>query len=279
MEPNMSLKGKTIIITGASRGIGRAMALKFAADGANLVIAAKSAQPHPKLKGTIFSVAEEVENAGGKALPYQLDVRKELAVKKLMEVTSEHFGGIDIIINNAGAISLTNVEQTSPKRYDLMQSVNHRAVFTMAHYAIPFLRKSPNPHILNLSPPINLNPKWLKDYAPYTLSKYGMSLLTLGLAEELKADGISVNSLWPKTMIATAAIEFAVGNQEMLRHCRTPQIMADAAYAIVSTRDNEITGQCLLDEDVLRKTGITDFSNYQNDPTVELYPDLFIDDF
>jgi citronellol/citronellal dehydrogenase len=274
----MSLNNKTIIITGASRGIGRAMALKFAADGANLVIAAKSAEPHPKLEGTIYSVAEEVEKAGGKALPYQLDVRKELAVKKMMETTAEHFGTIDIIINNAGAISLTNVEQTSPKRYDLMQSVNHRAVYTMAHYAIPYLKQSSNPHILNLSPPINLNPKWLKDYSPYTLSKYGMTLLTLGLSEELKQDNISVNSLWPKTMIATAAIEFAVGNQEMLRHCRTPQIMADAAYAIITSENNQLTGQCLLDEEILRRVGVTDFSVYRNDPDAELYPDLFIDE-
>ncbi len=274
----MSLSNKTVIITGASRGIGREMAIKFAADGANIVIAAKSAEPHPKLSGTIYSVAEEVESAGGNALPYQLDVRKELAVKKLMEKAHEHFGGIDVIINNAGAISLTNVEKTSPKRYDLMQSVNHRAVFNMAHYAIPYLRQSSNAHILNLSPPINLSPQWLKDYSPYTLSKYGMSLLTLGLAEELRQDGIAVNSLWPKTMIATAAIEFAVGDKEMLKHCRTPNIMADAAYEIITTTGNQLTGQCLLDEQVLKQAGVTDFSKYQSDPVAELYTDLFIDD-
>ncbi len=273
----MSLNTKTIIITGASRGIGRAMALKFASDGANIVIAAKSAEPHPKLSGTIYSVAEEVEQAGGNALPYQLDVRKELQVKKLMESAQNHFGSIDVIINNAGAISLTNVEKTSPKRYDLMQSVNHRAVFNMAHYGIPYLRQSDNAHILNLSPPINLSPEWLKDYSPYTLSKYSMTLLTLGLAEELKKDGIAVNSLWPKTMIATAAIEFAVGDKETLNHCRTPQIMADAAYEIITTKSNQLTGQCLLDEQVLSQAGITDFSKYQNDPDVELYTDLFID--
>ncbi len=273
----MSLKNKTIIITGASRGIGRSIALKCARDGANIVIAAKSAEPHPKLSGTIFSVAKEVEEAGGTALPYQLDVRKELQVKKLLEETSAKFGGVDAIINNAGAISLTSVEATSPKRYDLMQSVNHRAVYTMAHYAIPYLRESENPHILNLSPPINLNPKWLKDYSPYTLSKYGMSLLTLGLAGELEKDAIAVNSLWPKTMIATAAIEFAVGDQEMLTHCRKPDIMADAAYAILNVEKNKLSGQCLLDEDFLHTQGVTDFEHYAVDSNQPLYPDLFLD--
>lgn len=273
----MSLTNKTIIITGASRGIGRAIALRCAQDGANVVIAAKSSEPHPKLKGTIHSVAKEIENSGGKALAYQLDVRKELQVKKLMQITAETFGGIDAVINNAGAISLTNVEQTSPKRYDLMQSVNHRAVYCTSHYAIPYLKKSDNPHILNLSPPINMNPKWFNDYAPYTLSKYGMSMLTIGLAEELRSAKIAVNSLWPQTMIATAAIEFAVADKEALRHCRHPAIMADAAYEVLTTKNAEITGRCMLDEDILRERGITGFEQYAVDPSVNIHPDLFID--
>ena len=273
----MSLNNKTIIITGASRGIGREMALRFAQDGANIVIAAKSSEPHPKLEGTIHTVAEEVNKAGGNALAFQLDVRKELSVKKLMTAAIETFGSIDAIINNAGAISLTSVEKTSPKRYDLMQTVNHRAVYCLAHYGIPYLKKSANPHIINLSPPINLNLKWLKDYAPYTLSKYGMSMLTLGLAEELKSAGISVNSLWPKTMIATAAIEFAVGNKETLTHCRTPKIMADAAYQLLLTEKNTITGQLLLDEDILKQYGVDNFEQYAVDASKPLYPDLFLD--
>lgn len=271
----MSLSNKTIIITGASRGIGREMALRFAEDGANIVIAAKSSDPHPKLSGTIHTVAEEVNNAGGKALAYQLDVRKELSVKKLMTTTFDTFGSIDSIINNAGAISLTNVENTSPKRYDLMQAVNHRAVYCLAHYGIPYLKQSANPHIINLSPPINLNIKWLKDYAPYTLSKYGMSMLTLGLSEELKEKGISVNSLWPKTMIATAAIEFAVGSKETLAHCRSAKIMADAAYQLLLSK--QTTGQLFLDEEVLRQHGVENFEQYAVDPSKPLYPDLFLD--
>jgi citronellol/citronellal dehydrogenase len=271
-----SLQNKTIIITGSSRGIGRAIAIESAKHGANVVVAAKSAEPHPKLPGTIHSVAEEVERAGGKALAYQLDVRKELEINKMFKVVNETFGGVDIIINNAGAISLTSVEKTSPKRYDLMQQVNHRAVFNMSHYGIPYLEQSEQAHIVNLSPPINLAPKWLKDYAPYTLSKYGMTLLTLGMAEELRDKTIAVNSLWPQTMIATAAIEFAVGDQSMLEHCRTPQIMADACLALISKPPTEITGETLIDETFLRSQGITDFTQYAHKPGSELYDDLFI---
>ncbi len=270
------MKNKTIIITGASRGIGRAIALKCAKHGANIVVAAKSAEPHPKLPGTIYSVAEEIESLGGIALPFQLDVRKELAVKKMMAHVAEKFGGIDVIINNAGAISLSNVEKTTPARYDLMQSINHRAVYLTSHYALPYLKQSNCGHIINLSPPINLNPKWLKDYSPYTLSKYGMTLLTLGLAEELKACGIAVNSLWPKTMIATAAIEFAIGDN-MLKHCRTPEIMADAAFALMNKVGLEVTGQCLIDEEFLRKQGQTNFEGYVHQSGHSLNLDLFID--
>lgn len=273
----MKMTNKTIFITGASRGIGRAIALAAAKEGANVVIASKSAEEHPKLQGTIFSVAEEVATLGGSALPIQLDVRKEIQVKMALEQAHREFGSIDVLVNNAGAISLTNVEQTSPKRYDLMQSVNHRAVYTLSHYAIPYLKQSPNAHILSLCPPINLNTKWLKDYAPYTLSKYGMTLLTLGLAEELRPHSIAVNALWPKTMIATAAIEFAVGNQNMLNNCRKPDIMADAAMSIVNSQYERFNGQTLLDEDVLKLDGVEDFSHYAVNPSEPLYPDLFLD--
>ncbi|WMS87739.1 SDR family oxidoreductase [Pleionea litopenaei] len=273
----MKMTNKTIFITGASRGIGRAIALAAAKEGANVVIASKSAEEHPKLQGTIFSVAEEVSALGGSALPIQLDVRKEIQVKMALEQAHLEFGSIDVLVNNAGAISLTNVEQTSPKRYDLMQSVNHRAVYTLSHYAIPYLKQSPNAHILSLCPPLNLNPKWLKDYAPYTLSKYGMTLLTLGLAEELRPYSIAVNALWPKTMIATAAIEFAVGNQNMLNNCRKPDIMADAAMSMVNSQYERFNGQTLLDEDVLKLDGVEDFSHYAVNPSEPLYPDLFLD--
>ncbi|NVJ60266.1 MAG: NAD(P)-dependent oxidoreductase [Gammaproteobacteria bacterium] len=271
------LTNKTVFITGASRGIGREIALKCAAAGANVVIAAKSAEPHPKLSGTIYSVAEEVELAGGKALPIALDVRKEIAVKKALAQANETFGSLDCIVNNAGAISLTNVENTSPKRYDLMQQVNHRAVYTLSHYALPYLEESSHAHILSLSPPLNLDTKWLKDYSPYTLSKYGMTLLSLGMAEEFKAKRIGVNCLWPKTMIATAAIEFAVGSKDMFKNCRTPEIMADAALAILLSDPKEVTGNTFIDENLLDKTGVTDFSYYAVDQNSTLYPDLFID--
>ena len=271
------LAGKTIFITGASRGIGREIALKCASAGANVVIAAKSAEPHPKLPGTIFSVAEEIKAAGGNALPIELDVRKEIEVKKALALANETFGSLDCIVNNAGAISLTNVEQTSPKRYDLMHHVNHRAVFTMSHYALPYLQQSSHAHILSLSPPLNFKAKWLKDYAPYTLSKYGMTILSMGMAEEFKSKSIGVNCLWPQTMIATAAIEFAVGNQDMLKNCRTPEIMADAAYEILTSDPREVTGHTFIDETLLSDRGVTDFSQYAVDKNSPVYPDLFID--
>ncbi|MCO7227224.1 NAD(P)-dependent oxidoreductase [Pleionea sp. CnH1-48] len=273
----MSLSNKTIIITGSSRGIGREIALKCAADGANIVIASKSAEPHPKLAGTIHTVAAEVEAAGGKALPIQLDVRKELDVKKMMEHVAETFGGIDAVINNAGFIGLTPLEHTSPKHYDLMHAINARAVFVTAHYAIPYLKQSANPHILSLSPPLNFSPKWMKAHIPYTTTKYGMTLFTMGLAEELRDSNIAVNALWPRTIISTAAIEFAVGNKEMLKNCRTPAIMADAAYEILTTQSNDLTGQSLIDEELLRSRGTEDFSKYANDPEAPIHNDLFVD--
>lgn len=274
-----SLKDKVIIITGASRGIGRAMAIRFAQEGATIVIAAKSDQPHPKLPGTIHTVAKEVEEAGGKAIAVQLDVRKELAIKKLCDQIGEQFGRIDAVINNAGAISLTTVENTSPKRYDLMQQINSRAFYCFAHYALPYLKKSDNPHILSLSPPVNLDVKWLKDYSPYSLSKYGMSILSRGMAEEFKPYGIAVNTLWPETYIATAAIEFAVGDKETLNYARKPEIMADAAHIVLTHPSKNYTGLWLIDEQVLKAAKFTDFSQYAYNPEFEdqIQKDLFLD--
>jgi len=272
------LKGKTIIITGASRGIGRAMALKFARDGANLVVAAKTAQPHPKLKGTIFDAAEEIEAAGGRALPFQVDIRFEDQVDALVQAALDRFGGIDVLVNNAGAISLSNVEKTSTNRYDLMQAINPRGVFVCSRAVLPSLKKSANPHILSLSPPINLDLKWFKGHAPYTLSKYGMTMLSLGMSEEFNRYGIAVNCLWPRTIIATAAIEFAVGSRDLFKNCRKPEIMADAAHAVITTDKCALTGQCLIDEDILRKQGISDFSRYAVEPGNQdaLIPDLYL---
>ncbi|MFT0625022.1 SDR family oxidoreductase [Ectopseudomonas guguanensis] len=274
----MSLSGKTLFITGASRGIGREIALKAAADGANIVIAAKSAEPHPKLEGTIHSVAAEVEAAGGKALALQLDVRDEQAVAAAMAKAAEHFGGIDALVNNAGAIKLVGVEKLEPKRFDLMYQINTRAVMVCSQAALPYLKKSTGGHILNLSPPLNLDAKWFAQHGPYTVTKYGMSMLTLGMSEEFKKYGISVNSLWPKTMIATAAIEFELGSRDAFKRARTPAIMADAAHAILSSEGRSLTGRLLIDEDILREQGVTNFEQYRFDPAGgSLVPDLFVD--
>ena len=274
----MSLSGKTLFITGASRGIGREIALKAAADGANIVIAAKSAEPHPKLAGTIHSVAAEVEAAGGKALALQLDVRDEQAVVAAMARAAEHFGGIDVLVNNAGAIKLVGVEKLEPKRFDLMYQINTRAVMVCSQAALPYLKKSAGGHILNLSPPLNLDAKWFAQHGPYTVTKYGMSMLTLGMSEEFKKYGISVNSLWPKTMIATAAIEFELGSRDAFKRARTPAIMADAAHAILSSERRSLTGRLLIDEDILRERGVSDFEQYRFDPAGgSLVPDLFVD--
>ncbi len=274
----MSLSGKTLFITGASRGIGREIALKAAADGANIVIAAKSAEPHPKLAGTIHSVAAEVEAAGGKALALQLDVRDEQAVVAAMARAAEHFGGIDALVNNAGAIKLVGVEKLEPKRFDLMYQINTRAVMVCSQAALPYLKQSASGHILNLSPPLNLDAKWFAQHGPYTVTKYGMSMLTLGMSEEFKKYGISVNSLWPKTMIATAAIEFELGSRDAFKRARTPAIMADAAHAILSSEGRSLTGRLLIDEDILRERGVSDFEQYRFDPAGgSLVPDLFVD--
>ncbi|QQX58477.1 SDR family oxidoreductase [Pseudomonas chlororaphis] len=274
----MSLQGKTLFITGASRGIGREIALRAARDGANIVIAAKSADPHPKLPGTIFSVAREVEALGGKALALQVDVRDEEVVRQALAKAAEQFGGIDALVNNAGAIKLTGVQHIELKRFDLMHQINTRAVLLCSQAALPYL-KSSGGHILNLSPPLNLASKWFAQYSPYTVTKYGMSMLTLGMSEEFKSYGISVNSLWPQTMIATAAIEFQLGSRESFKHARTPAIMADAAHAILSSSQRRITGRLLIDEEILREQGVSDFAHYRFDPdsSEALMTDLFID--
>ncbi len=272
------LKGLTVFITGASRGIGEATALKCAANGLNVVIAAKTSDPHPKLAGTIHSVAKKINDSGGNCLAIQLDVRDENAVKKAFEKSAKHFGGIDILINNAGAIQLTNVEKTELKRYDLMQSVNSRAVYLCSHTALPYLKKSSHAHILSMSPPISLDKHWLAPFSPYTLSKYGMTLLSMGMAEEFKGYQIAVNCLWPKTTIATAAIEHAVGDNKIMQQSRTPEIMADAAFKIISSDPKQVTGNCFFDETLLRDHGMKDFSryNYSQDPHQQLRQDLFV---
>lgn len=273
------LSGKTIVITGASRGIGRSIALACAREGANIVIAAKSDKPHHKLPGTIHTVAEEVEQAGGRALALKLDVQDEEAVAATMEKAASHFGGIDALVNNAGAIRLQGVAQLPPKRYDLIQSINARAVFVCSQAALPWLKESDHGHILNLSPPINLNPRWFSQYAPYTISKYGMSMLTIGMAEEFRKHPIAVNSLWPRTLIATAAIEYEVGGPDMMSRGRKPEIMGDAACALLRRAPEQTTGQCLIDDDVLAEEGVTDFDSYRYDPDgPELMSDLFLDE-
>ena len=270
-----SLKGKTLFITGASRGIGLAMALRAARDGANVVIAAKTAEPDPRLPGTIHTAAAEVEAAGGKALPLQLDIRDEVAVQAAVARAAEHFGGIDILVNNASAISLTRTAETSLKRYDLMMDINVRGTFACTQACLPHLQRAANPHVLVLSPPINLDPKWLGVHAAYTASKYGMSLIALGMAEEFRPRGIAVNTLWPQTIIATSALNVAqVGLGEM---GRKPEIMADAAHRILTADARMLTGRSLIDEAVLREAGVTDFSSYLVKPGVTPITDLFLE--
>lgn len=274
----MSLQGKTLFISGASRGIGREIALRAARDGANIVVAAKTATEHPKLGGTIHSVAKEIEEAGGRALAIQLDVRDQDAVAAAMKQAAEHFGGIDILINNAGAINLSGVETLDPNRFDLMYQINTRAVLVCSQAALPYLKQSSNPHILSLSPPLNLKEHWFAVHSPYTISKYGMSMLTMGMNQEFEKYNISVNALWPKTIIATAAIEFSLGGRELFTKARTPAIMANAAYAIITSQNRTITGRTLIDEEILKETGETDFDQYRVEASdAELMLDLFVD--
>lgn len=272
----MSFKNKTVIITGASRGIGKAIGLKLAAEGANIVIASKSVEENPKLGGTIYSAAEEMEKAGGQALAVQCDIRFEDQVQQVVDKTVERFGGIDILVNNASAISLTSTEKTEPKRYDLMYDINVRGTFMVSRACIPYLKKGTNAHILNLSPPINMNMKWFANHLAYTISKYNMTMIALGLAAELKAAGVAANSLWPQTTIATAAVQNLLGGDALMKMSRTTDILADAAYYILSKPAAECTGNSFIDEAVLAAEGITDLSGYSVVPGAKLYNDLFV---
>jgi citronellol/citronellal dehydrogenase len=272
----MSLEGKTLFVTGASRGIGLAIALRAARDGANVAIAAKTAEPHPKLPGTIYTAAEEIEAAGGKALPLVVDVRDEASVQAAVDATVERFGGIDICVNNASAIQLTGTLQTDMKRYDLMHSINTRGTYLTSKLCIPHLKRAANPHVLNLSPPLDMSPRWFGTHVAYTMAKFGMSMCVLGMAEEFKADGIAFNALWPRTGIATAAIKNALAGEEGMRRCRTPEIMADAAYAIFNKNAREFTGNFLIDDSFLYAEGERDFDKYRVDPTQPLMPDFFV---
>ena len=273
----MSLAGRTLFITGASRGIGLAIALRAARDGANIAIAAKTAEPHPKLPGTIHTAAHEIEQAGGRALPLAVDVRDEAAVLAAVRECAQHFGGIDICINNASAINLGSIQQIEMRRYDLIQQINTRGTFLASRACLPYLQRSANPHILTLSPPLDLRPKWFAGHLAYSLSKYGMSLCMLGLAEEYRAAGIACNALWPRTTIATAAVEFALGGAEMMRRSRKPQIVADAAHVILNRPARECTGQFFIDDSVLYEAGVRDFTPYSVVPGGPLLGDLFID--
>jgi citronellol/citronellal dehydrogenase len=274
----MSLHGKTLFITGASRGIGLAIALRAARDGANIVIAAKTAEPHPKLPGTIYTAAAEIEAAGGKALPLVVDVREEASVQEAVEKGVAAFGGIDICVNNASAISLTGTLSTDMKRYDLMHQINGRGTFLTSKACLPHLKKAQNPHVLTLSPPLDIKPKWFAPHVAYSIAKYNMSLCVLGMAEEFKADGIAFNALWPRTAIATAAIRFALTGDEGMRHCRTVEIMADAAHAIFQKPSRAFSGNFLIDDSFLYGEGVRDFDQYRVDPTAALMPDFFVPD-
>lgn len=274
----MPFANKTAFITGASRGIGKAIALKLAASGANIVVASKSVTEDPRLGGTIYSAAEEIEQAGGKALAIQLDIRDEAASQAAIAQAAEHFGGIDILINNASAINLLPTEKTEPKRYDLMHDINVRGTFFLCQAAIPFLKKSTNAHILNLSPPINMAAKWFAGHLAYTMSKYNMSMIAYGLSAELKQYRIAANTLWPKTTIATAAVNNLLGGEMLMKMSRTPAIVADAAWYILQQPADQYTGQFLIDEEVMASQGITDLSGYAYVPGNQtFYPDLFVD--
>ena len=271
-----NLAGKTLLITGASRGIGKAIALKAARDGAWIAVAAKTHRKHPVLPGTIHTTVEEIHAAGGRGLAIRLDVRDEESVENAVAETVSHFGGLDILINNASAIMLEGTLDLPVKRYDLMFDTNVRGTYLMSRACIPHLLKSSNPHVLNLAPPLNMNPKWFKDHVAYTMAKYGMSMCVLGMAEEFRDAGIAFNALWPRTVIATAALNLFKGRFNP-DHCRTEKIMADAAYAILRQNSRQCTGRFFLDEDVLRGTGVTDFEEYAVKPGEPLLKDLFLD--
>ena len=273
----MKFENKTVFISGGSRGIGKAIALRLAKEGANIAIAAKTVDPNPKLEGTIFTAAEEIAKAGnGKVLPLQADIRFEESINDAVKKTVDTFGGIDILINNASAIGLSQTEQTEWKRWELMQNINVRGTFFTSKACIPHLKKAHNPHILNLSPPINLDPSWFAKHLAYTMSKYAMSMVVLGLAEELKGDRIAANALWPKTTIATAAVQNLLGGDFLMQRSRTPEIVADAAYYILQRPSYECSGNFFIDEDVLKAEGVTDFSHYAVNPQHKLMMDLFV---
>lgn len=272
-----TLKGKTLFITGASRGIGKAIALRAAKDGANIVIAAKTAEPHPRLEGTIYTAAEAVEAAGGTALPCVVDIRYEGKIQDAIDKAVEKFGGIDILVNNASAINLTDTKTVEMKRYDLMHSVNTRGTFLCGKLCLPHLEKAENPHILNLSPPLNMDARWFAPHVAYTMAKFGMSMCVLGWAEEFKRRGIAANALWPKTTIATAAVQNLLGGDTMVKRSRTAEIMGDAAHWILTQPSRDVTGNFFVDEDILTdKMGQSDLSKYAIDPTQDLMPDFFL---
>ena len=272
----MSFTNKTAFISGGSRGIGKAIALRLAKEGANIIIAAKSIEENTKLGGTIFSAAKEIEDTGGKALAVQCDIRFEEQIKKAVDKAVEKFGSIDILVNNASAISLTTTEQTEPKRFDLMHDINVRGTFFVTKACIPYLKKSSNAHILTLSPPLNMDPKWFDKHVAYTITKYNMSMMTIGWANEFRKDKIAANSLWPRTTIDTAAVRNLLGGQMLANMSRTPEILADTAYYILRQPSQECTGNLFIDEDVLAKEGISDLEKYSVVPGAKLYNDLFI---
>ncbi|GAA2952430.1 MULTISPECIES: SDR family oxidoreductase [Microbacterium] len=274
------LAGKTVLLSGGSRGIGLAIALRCAADGANIAILAKTDTPHPKLEGTVHTAAEAIEAAGGRALPIVGDVRNDDDVTAAVLKTQGEFGGIDVVVNNASVIDLSGSLDLSAKKYDLMQGVNVRGTFMLSRAAVPILRESENPHILSLSPPLNLSPRWLGGHTGYTLAKYGMTMATLGIGAEFAKDGIAANTLWPRTTIATAAVQFALGGDQMMKVSRTPEIYADAAYEVITKPSRDYTGQTLIVEDVLEAAGVTDFARYAavpGTPDDQLFPDIFLD--
>jgi len=273
-----TLAGKTLFITGASRGIGLAIGLRAARDGANVAIAAKTAEPNPKLPGTIYSAAEEIEKAGGKALPLMVDVRDEAQVRGAIEETVKKFGGLDIVVNNASAISLTDSQATDMKRFDLMHQINARGTYMVSKFAVPFLEKAANPHILMLSPPLDMKEKWFAANTAYSMAKFGMSLVVLGLAGELRRKGIAVNALWPRTTIATSAIKNLLGGDAIMRASRTPEILADAAHMIFCKDAKSFSGNFLIDDTFMHANGVTDFEHYRVDPSVDLAPDFFVPD-
>lgn len=271
-----NLKGKTLFITGASRGIGLAIGKRAARDGANVVIAAKTADPHPKLEGTIYTAAKEIEEAGGQALPVVVDVRDEDNVAAAMQAAADKFGGIDILVNNASAINLSPVQKIDMKRFDLMHQINTRGTLLCSKLAIPYLKEAENPHILMLSPPLDMREKWFKNHTPYSIAKYGMSLVVLGLAGELRSKKIAVNALWPRTSIATAAVKNLLGGDVMVQSSRTPDILADAAYTIFNKPSSETTGNFFIDDTLLAENGETDFDKYRVNPKMALAPDFFV---